>query len=496
MESENPFAMTAKNNTNTSVVVKPNRSVSFTNDQQIAVNGLIQFINSDFNESKFIYGLVGPGGVGKTFVIKYIIRNCKYATSVIRFTAPTHKACRVFSQALDNMDTYTIQSTFGFRINMNLADFDYKNPKFDPMASPKLENIELLIIDESSMLPAGLVHYINDVCRKKCIKLIYVGDSSQLPPVNEKKSTAFDSCVKLFYLNEIVRQGASNPIINILDMLRADIQNKTTKTISYLAKHIGEMNYNENGEGYSIIGRKQFIQTIMTRFQDREYTTNIDKYKIIAYTNLAVTQWNNFVRNLIIKESERGIITKNDLVMAYKTIVDEFNSVIINNSEEYIINDIVNYVDAKYGLKGYYIKFQLVNGGQITKPLFIIDHTDKFTVLKYVQTLDDLIKDAKMATGAVRSKRWKEYFEFKDKYLIANNITRNGEIIYPRDLDYGFAITSHKSQGSTYENVFVDVNDIVFDKTGSIYPNIDDMLRRLYVACSRTKTDLIICYGR
>lgn len=50
-------------------------------------------------------------------------------------------------------------------------------------------------------------------------------------------------------------------------------------------------------------------------------------------------------------------------------------------------------------------------------------------------------------------------------------------------------------QGSTYENVFVDVNDIVFDREGRIYPNIEDMLRRLYVACSRTKKDLIIAYG-
>lgn len=492
---ENPFVMT-NNISNVPVAQKSNRNITFTNDQHIAVSGLTEFINDEFNSSKYIYGLVGPGGVGKTFVIKYIIRNCKYATSVIRCTAPTHKACRVFSQALDGIETFTIQSTFGFRINMNLADFDYKNPQFDPMASPKLENIELLIIDESSMLPAGLVQYINDVCRKRQIKLIYIGDSSQLPPVKERKSSAFDTCVKLFYLNEIVRQGVDNPILNILNMLREDIRNRTTKTISYFAKHIGEMNYNEYGEGYSIIGKTNFIQNIATKFQDEEYTHNIDKYKIIAYTNLAVTQWNNFVRKLIIDQAERGIITKNDLVMSYKTIVDEFNSVIINNSEEYIINDIVNYTDAKYNLKGYLIKFQLVNGGTVTKPLFVIDHTDKFTVLKYVQTLDELVKDARMATGAVRSKRWKEYFDFKDKYLIANNITRNGQIIYPRDLDYGFAITSHKSQGSTYENVFVDVNDIVFDKNGQVYPDINDMLRRLYVACSRTKTDLIICYGR
>ena len=50
-------------------------------------------------------------------------------------------------------------------------------------------------------------------------------------------------------------------------------------------------------------------------------------------------------------------------------------------------------------------------------------------------------------------------------------------------------------QGSTYDIVFIDMNDIVFDKRGRIYPDMDDMLRRLYVACSRAHKELIICYG-
>lgn len=476
--------------------INKKNTVSFTYEQKIAIDGITDFIDKKFDETKYIYGLVGAGGTGKTFVIKYIIQNCKYSASVVRCTAPTHKACRVFTQALGGKETFTIQSTFGFRLNMNLADFDYKNPQFDPMASPKLENIELLIIDESSMLPAGLVAYINKVCREKHIKIIYIGDSSQLSPVGERKSTAFDFCIKLFYLNEIVRQGLENPILKLLDILRNDIRNNTTNIITYIAKHKGEISYNENGEGYSIIGSRNFTNIIATKFNDQEYTNNIDKYKIIAYTNIAVTRWNNFVRNQIIYDSEKGIINKNDLVMSYKTTVDEFNSVIINNSEEYIINDIVNYSDAKYGFKGFLIKFQLVNGGTITKPLFVIDHTDQFTILRYIKELDVLIKSAKMATGATRSKRWKEYFEFKDKYLLLNNISKNGQIIYSRDLDYGFAITSHRSQGSTYENVFVDVNDMIFDRNGQIYPDINEMLRRLYVACSRAKKDLIICFGR
>ena len=50
-------------------------------------------------------------------------------------------------------------------------------------------------------------------------------------------------------------------------------------------------------------------------------------------------------------------------------------------------------------------------------------------------------------------------------------------------------------QGSTYNTVFVDVNDIVFDKYGHPYTNQDELLRRLYVACSRASSNLVLCYG-
>jgi hypothetical protein len=50
-------------------------------------------------------------------------------------------------------------------------------------------------------------------------------------------------------------------------------------------------------------------------------------------------------------------------------------------------------------------------------------------------------------------------------------------------------------QGSTYKNVFVDINDMVFDKNGHPYTNADDLLRRLYVACSRASDFLVLNYG-
>lgn len=219
-------------------------------------------------------------------------------------------------------------------------------------------------------------------------------------------------------------------------------------------------------------------------------------YRIITYTNPAVAGWNNYIRNSIIRDSDKNVITKNDLIMSYETIVNEFMETIINNSEEYIINDIVNYVDDVYGFKGFLVKFQLIHGGNITKPLFVIDSRDKFTALKYYNTINDMIKMAKQSTGAVRVSRWKDYYNFKKKYLLPTNIVdRNNKILIERDIDYGFAITAHKSQGSTYDTVFVDVNNMVYNSMGKPYSDYEDMLRRLYVGCSRARKELIISYG-
>jgi DNA helicase IV len=44
--------------------------------------------------------------------------------------------------------------------------------------------------------------------------------------------------------------------------------------------------------------------------------------------------------------------------------------------------------------------------------------------------------------------------------------------------------------------VFVDVNDIVYDKNGRVYTDAEEINRRLYVACSRAKTKIYLRYGR
>ncbi len=475
-----------------------NNSITFTKGQEIAVKEILNFLTEPFDKAKFIAGLIGAGGVGKTFVIKYILANCNYSKSVITCCSTTHKACRVFYEALNGLyQVYTIQSTFGFRMDLKLEDFNPNNPQFAPKATPKIDDTKILIVDEASMIPASLVGYIRKVCIEKEIKILFVGDNDQLPPAKQLKSTAFDICFKKFVLNEIVRQGVKNPILGLLDMLRYDIENNTNRFIRYLTTNIGTMNYNENNEGYCILNRQEFTQAVVNKFSNPDYSKNIDLYRMITYTNDAVQSWNDFIRNIIVIDSEKNILTKHDLLMAYETIVDDYQSPIIINSEEYIVNEIVNYIDNTYKFKGFNVRLQAIHGGKITTPMFIIDHRDRYTMLKYHEIVSSLIKDAKSSSIGVRSAKWKKYFDFKRKYLLLKNVKNAlGELLYDRDLDYGFAITSHKSQGSTYGCVFVDCMDMIYDKRGLPYTLTSDLLKRLYVACSRAKTELILCYGR
>ena len=52
------------------------------------------------------------------------------------------------------------------------------------------------------------------------------------------------------------------------------------------------------------------------------------------------------------------------------------------------------------------------------------------------------------------------------------------------------------SQGSTFNDVYIDINDIVFQADGRTpYSNIDELLRRLYVAVSRCRNRVFMAYG-
>ena len=321
-------------------------------------------------------------------------------------------------------------------------------------------------------------------------------DSSQLAPVGEKYSSAFKG-TKTSTLKEIVRQGDDNPVSYLLELLRYDIEHKSYEFLKYIQRFRSKFN-DDYTKGYQVCTPQEFNEIVYNNFNDEALTSNVDYAKVIAYTNAAVSSWNKFIRNSIIADADKSVITKNDLIISYTTIVNQFNDCIIKNSEEYIIKDIVNYVDPLYELKGFMIKFQAIHGGDITTPLFVVDHSDSYSIQKYVQISQSMIEAAKSARSNLKAQKWRDYFAFKEHCLLLTNIMSpyDGKIMFGRDLDYGFSLTSHKSQGSTFDTSLVDVNDIVYDRFGQPYTDAEEVNRRLYVAASRCRNKLYLKFGR
>lgn len=470
----------------------------FTDDQLSAYNSLIEFINSPYDSKDCKRALVGAAGTGKTYLVKSLIKNCNLSYSTIGLAAPTHKACRVLGESINipNVKINTLQSDLGLRLNFDVEKFDIDNPPFDPKGKIKIKDCRLYIVDEASMINRGLMMFLEKVCKSNNCKLIVIGDASQLPPVNEKYSSAFKG-IRIHKLKQVVRQGENNPVSYLLDLLRYDIDHKTFKFLEYISKNRSKFN-EDNTKGYAVLNSQEFYNMVNINFSDDELTRNVDFAKIIAYTNNAVSDWNKYIRNIIIKDAEKSVITKNDLIISYITIVNQFNECVIKNSEEYILKDVVNYTHPRYGLKGFMVKFTAIHGGNNTSPLFILDHKDKFTIAQYVKISKELIDSAKNSSAKLRAQKWAEYYKFKESCLLLTNIVNssNGKIIFGRDLDYGFSLTSHKSQGSTFDTALVDVNDIVYDKFGRPYNDAEEINRRLYVACSRCSNKLYLKYGR
>lgn len=471
--------------------------LNFTDDQRKAYNDLISFINSPYNQNDFKRALTGPAGTGKTYLVKALIKNCNLSYSQIGLAAPTHKACRVLGDSIgiSNVNINTLQSDLGLRLNFDVDKFDINNPPFDSKGRIKLGDYKVYIVDESSMINRGLCNFLEKTCKSNKCKLIYIGDASQLAPVGEKYSPAFRT-VKCNILTQIVRQEDDNPIRYLLSLLRYDIEHKTFSFLNYISKN--KQAFDEyNTKGYKVCTQQEFGEMVSINFNDEELTHNVDFAKVVGYTNICVSGWNKFIREAIIKDAEKSIITKNDLIISYTTIVNQFNEVVIANSEEYILQDVVNYVHPTFEIKGFLVRFIAIHGGKLTTPLFVIDHKDNFSISRYVQISNEMINAAKTANAKFRAQKWREYYTFKESCLLLANIANpiTGSIMFSRDLDYGFALTAHKSQGSTFDTSLVDVNDIVYNKYGQPYSDAEEINRRLYVACSRAKNKLYLKFG-
>lgn len=153
-------------------------------------------------------------------------------------------------------------------------------------------------------------------------------------------------------------QGDDNPISPLLDMLRNDIKNNTFTFLNYITKNTTA--YNDGlTKGYEVINEKYFPDIVKEQYSTDEFTSNIDLIKTIGYTNICVNSWNRFIRNEIIQDAEKSVITKHDLITSYTTIVNEFNEAIIKIQKNISLKILLTIIIISGILKVFLLHLQL-----------------------------------------------------------------------------------------------------------------------------------------
>jgi len=434
-------------------LLTPSGKIITFNDQQYeGINKIRAWLKTP---GQTFFTLAGVAGSGKSTILKKILNEYPYGVVV---SAPTHKAKNVIAE-LTGEDAKTLQSLLGLRADVGLDEFNPNNPVFNPIAIPKIRDYNFCIIDEASMVNESLFNLIKELTKNSRVKVLFVGDPLQIPPVGEVSSVVFTQPdIEVHWLIKVERQVDSNPLLSLYVDMRENID-------SIDGGFLRKTNLNERGEGVIFTTKKQeFRKAVIEKFSSDEFKKNSNYCKGIAWKNDTVMTANKIVRTALLG-NDIDIIETGDLLMGYRTLTnDKQNYNIIENSADYHVIEKSEKRINPSGINGFVVKLRedLPRGKFKFEEVFIVDTNDFDNLHRYAEMHDffrDMAKDNK--------KLWRKYYEFRRNNLILigidkfrNGMFRDSNDVISKDLDYGYFLTAHKAQGSTYNYAYIMCNDI------------------------------------
>lgn len=474
---------------------KINLPFSLNDQQKSALYELEKFIEDDGTEIT----LSGYAGTGKSTIIGIFSKwlNNRIGRGNIVYTAPTHRANVITKQNNPNANVYTLSALFGFTpdtdIAMEQGSLDLRELEFRAKNQMKYEPGQLIIIDEASMVQDGSYEYIQEIVAKHNGSVIYVGDSAQLRPVkSDHISKVFTSDgVPQITLTKVERTG-DNPILKEATRLRRG------EGLSY------QTDINDKGQGVLYTSDDAIIDKNLKQIvTSEEFNADPLHFRVLTATNAAASTYNSKIRSLRYGKFAKPFV-KGDIIMGYSNKLRKPDgSYRLINSGDYIVQSVKD-TNIKFKTDKGDIEFKAFNlsirptGGTIMDDfqLTVIDKNEPdsklFEVVEYKDRLWKMAKEAKQ-NGQIS--KYRDLVQMA--YNVDNelNITKNlednqGRLKIRKAIDYGYAQTVWKSQGSTYSKVLILSNEIDTFGYGKDVMQLRNELR--YVAVSRAKNFVII----
>src|SRR5690625_1869897 len=441
--------------------------------KNVNIQKLSDFIVNDKKDQVFV--LKGYAGTGKTTIVGALTKNLWKLKMTAVLAAPTGRAAKVMTN-YSGHQAFTIHRKIyypkksGAKIEFTLQRNKHKNTLFIVDEASMISDFSDNQFSKAGSLLDDLIEYVYS--GRNC-KLILIGDTAQLPPVNMELSPALDhNQISLNYqkevshieLTEVVRQQQeSNILVNatlirdhIKDGFYDSFQFKTQTSSDMMRLVDGEEIMNAIHEAYDSLGHEETALIVRSNKRANLYNQQIRSRILFREDEIAAGDFLMVVKNnyfWIKPESEAGFIANGD---------------IIEILEIYEFKDL-------YGFRFARVKVQMVD-------------YPKMKAFETIIMLDTLNINAPSLpyekSNNLYEEVMKDYEDIKSGYRKYLKI-KNNPYFNALQVKFSYAMTCHKSQGGQWNTVFVE-QPYLPDGISKEY------LRWLYTACTRATEKLYL----
>lgn len=490
LEPKETKAESPVRNTDVTTVRSTGKSggITYNKEQQSAIVNAVSFLKTNTDPTQY-YVIEGKAGTGKTTIAKEILK--EFEDEQIYVAAVSHKAKGVIKSSFGD-DTrgkkfFSIAGLLGMK---GINDNDTQTTKFQVgLKVPLLDNPPaLLVIDEASMITEDVLKKIIDInsSLSRPFQMLFLGDIGQIQPIRDeqsefyrthkdllnKKSDIFNSKHKSKLITR-VRQGEANPILPYADYFWENSQKENPELNP--TQHIVRNNQiTDKGSLLFSNSEGEVLNSVIKAVRNAVEKGLTNHVKIVTYHVNEKTELNQKIHEALFgKDSD---YSKGDMLILNSPYDLPDVNATMENSSEIQIKSIQDTDVDEFGVHTLYLQ---TNGTAYTRTGneqkdCVIQVVSRNDIGLYNQKLQELASYAKRQTNrALKKQAWSDFWEYKGRYA---------------DVDFGYAITAHKSQGSTYDIVVVDEKDIM----GTTATSNQEKSELIYTALTRPRKTAIV----
>ncbi len=448
-----------------------------TSGQRSLLTKLSEFILNKNSDQIFV--LKGYAGTGKTTIVRSLVKSMPAVNGKTVLLAPTGRAAKVLSNYTDKQ-ALTIHKKIYHRKPENSEGLAF-------ILQQNLHTDTIFIVDESSMISnsGGLTtsgmfgggslldDLIAYVFNGNNCKLLFIGDTAQLPPVGLDVSPALDvDFLKASYsfqldwfeLTEVVRQAGDSGVLTNATEIRNQIKSKSGTKPHFLLNGFkdvirlgGDELEDALNSAYSKYGAEEtmvicrsnkraniFNQQIRARIRWQENELSAGDFMMVVKNNYF---W-------LPQESKAGFVANGDIIQLTS----------------------IGKIQEMHGFRFADVRMRM------------IDYPDE-PELETRLLLDTIMSDAPALSQAENKRLYlsvlDDYADIADRRLRLKKV-KEDSFFNALQVKFAYAITCHKAQGGQWPCVFVEQGYLTDEMINTEY------LRWLYTAVSRASTKLYL----